>query len=110
MACKGSWLGSALPCPAGRSGPWSRRTGAPMASATGRDRNPRVCSRLAHETVGHRQKQRGKSPVGKGEGASREASTAPDEHLGTAVQRLITLRSRLQEPSAECQPECHHCW
>jgi hypothetical protein len=32
---------SALPCPAGRSGPWSRRTGAPMASATGRDRTPR---------------------------------------------------------------------
>jgi hypothetical protein len=29
---------------AGRSGPWSRRTGAPEASATGRDRNPR-CSR-----------------------------------------------------------------
>ena len=29
---------SALPCPAGRSGPWSRRTGAPEASATGRDR------------------------------------------------------------------------
>jgi hypothetical protein len=27
----------ALPCPAGRSGPWSRRTGAPEASATGRD-------------------------------------------------------------------------
>ena len=26
---------SALPCPAGRSGPWSRRTGAPEASATG---------------------------------------------------------------------------
>jgi len=30
--------------PAGRSGPWSRRTGAPRAPATGRDRNPR-CSR-----------------------------------------------------------------
>jgi hypothetical protein len=28
-----------LPCPAGRSGPWSRRTGAPEASAT-RDRHP----------------------------------------------------------------------
>src|SRR5215203_4237117 len=33
-----SWsrLASALPCPAGRSGPWSRRTGAPEASATRR--------------------------------------------------------------------------
>ena len=30
-------IGLALP---GRSGPWSRRTGAPMAFATGRDRNP----------------------------------------------------------------------
>jgi hypothetical protein len=30
----------ALPCRAGRSGPWSRRTGAPEASATGRDRTP----------------------------------------------------------------------
>jgi hypothetical protein len=34
-----SRLASALPCPAGRSGPWSRRTGAPKASATRRDRN-----------------------------------------------------------------------
>jgi len=36
-------LGSALPCPAGRSGPWSRRTGAPQASATGRDRTLGPC-------------------------------------------------------------------
>jgi hypothetical protein len=45
LACKQevgwSRLASALPCPAGRSGPWSRRTGAPEASATRRDRtNP----------------------------------------------------------------------
>jgi hypothetical protein len=40
MACKRSWLGSALPCPAGRSVPGSRRTGAPEASATRRDRSP----------------------------------------------------------------------
>jgi hypothetical protein len=31
-------------------GPWSRRTGAPKASATGRDRNPDA-HELAHETV-----------------------------------------------------------
>jgi len=31
---------SALPFPAGRSGPWPRRTGAPKASATRRDQNP----------------------------------------------------------------------
>jgi hypothetical protein len=36
-----SRLASALPCPTGRSGPWSRRTGAPEASATRRDRNLR---------------------------------------------------------------------
>jgi hypothetical protein len=36
-----SRLASALPCPADRSGPWSRRTGAPQASAAGRDRTPR---------------------------------------------------------------------
>jgi hypothetical protein len=29
----------ALPCPAGPIDPWSRRTGAPEASATGRDRS-----------------------------------------------------------------------
>jgi hypothetical protein len=40
----GRGLHRPLPRPAGRSGPWSRRTGAPQASATGRDRNPR-CSR-----------------------------------------------------------------
>jgi hypothetical protein len=34
-----SRLASALPCLADRSGPWSRRTGAPQASAAGRDRN-----------------------------------------------------------------------
>jgi hypothetical protein len=31
-------------------GPWSRRTGAPEASATGRDRNPNA-HELAHEIV-----------------------------------------------------------
>ena len=32
---------SALPCPAGRCGPWSRRSGAPQVSATRRDRSLR---------------------------------------------------------------------
>jgi hypothetical protein len=32
---------SALPCPASRCGPWSRRTGAPQVSATRRDRSLR---------------------------------------------------------------------
>jgi hypothetical protein len=40
---------SALPYPAGRSGPWSRRTGAPKASATGRDRTPEA-HEIAHGT------------------------------------------------------------
>jgi uncharacterized Zn-binding protein involved in type VI secretion len=43
MACKWSGLGSALPCPAGRSGPWPPRTGAPQASATERDRTLGSC-------------------------------------------------------------------
>jgi hypothetical protein len=37
----GSMPASSLPCPAGPIGPWSRRTGAPGASATVRDRTPR---------------------------------------------------------------------
>jgi hypothetical protein len=49
MACKGSRLGSALPCPAGRSVPGPRRTGPPEASATGRDRNPDA-HEIAHGT------------------------------------------------------------
>jgi hypothetical protein len=43
-------VGSALPCPAGQSGPWSRRTGAPEASATRRDRIP-MLTKFAHETI-----------------------------------------------------------
>jgi hypothetical protein len=43
MACKRSLHGSALPCPAGRSVPDRRRTGAPKASATGRDRTLGPC-------------------------------------------------------------------
>jgi hypothetical protein len=47
----GACIGLAVP---GRPiGPWSRRTGAPEASATGRDRKalPRRLQRLAHEGV-----------------------------------------------------------
>src|SRR5512133_2817530 len=40
----GVWIGLAMP---GRPiGPWSRRTGAPQASATGRDRTPPMLTRL----------------------------------------------------------------
>jgi hypothetical protein len=47
---------STLPCPAGCSGPWSRRTGASQASATGRGRRARKDaaaprSRLASDAV-----------------------------------------------------------
>jgi hypothetical protein len=47
--------GSALPCPAGRSGPWPRRTGAPQASATRQDRNPdahEIAQGTRHDTPG----------------------------------------------------------
>jgi hypothetical protein len=34
-------------------GPWSRRTGAPEASATGRDRNPRCSRDCSQDTPRH---------------------------------------------------------
>jgi hypothetical protein len=64
MACKWSRLGSALPYPAGRSGPWSRRTGAPMASATGRDRNPGPAHGLLTKPSDAGRYSGGQQPVG----------------------------------------------
>jgi hypothetical protein len=54
MACKGSRLGS----PGWPIAPWSRRTGAPQTSATGRDRNLSPLA-PAHETVRHWEEQYG---------------------------------------------------
>jgi hypothetical protein len=57
-----SRLASTLPCPAGRSGPWSRRTGAPKTSATRRDRSPPVHGRYTSNRQVGECKGHGRSP------------------------------------------------
>jgi hypothetical protein len=96
MACKGSRLGSALPCPAGRSvpgrgGPERRRR--PRPDGTGTPSLLTACSRDHPTPAGT---ARDSYPWGRGESPSREACTGPDGHLGTALQRLITQRSAWQ--------------
>jgi hypothetical protein len=54
-----------LACPAGRSGPWSRRTGAPEASAIGRDWNPEPAHGLLTRLSDTGRDSAGQPPVGK---------------------------------------------
>src|SRR5215218_10206618 len=82
--------------PGRKIGRWWR-AGAPEASATGRDRNPEATYVLLTRPFDTGGNSAGELPVGRGEGPCREACTASDRHLGTALQRLITQR-RLVEP------------
>jgi hypothetical protein len=84
MACKWSGLGSALPCPAGRSGPWPPRTGAPKASATRRDRNPDA-HEVANETV---------------QELARQGKTGRDRQTEKPLLRHTTVDSRLSGEKA----------
>jgi hypothetical protein len=85
-----AWIGLAV---TGQPiGLWSLRTGAPEASATGRNRNPEPAHGLLTRPSTRAGTARDSYRWGRGEGPSREACTEPDEHLGMALQRLITQR------------------
>jgi hypothetical protein len=77
-------------------GPWSRRTGAPEASATRRDRNPSPLTACSRDLATPAATARDSYPWGRGEGPRRRACSAPDGHPGTAIQRLITRRGNRQ--------------
>jgi len=60
----GDGCGLGIDSPAGPSGPWSRRTRAPKASATGKDRNPEPAHGLLTEPSDTSRNSAGRLPVG----------------------------------------------
>jgi hypothetical protein len=92
-------IGLALP---GRPiGPWSRRTGAPGASATGRDRSPPVHGGVHVEPAGRGLQRARAVTTGVKEPQVRPAAQPPPGPLQKAGQSS-SLPTRCREPSGSC--------
>jgi hypothetical protein len=80
-----------LAVPAQPIGPWSRRTGAPKASATGRDRNPESAHALLTRPSDTGRNSAGKPPVGEAkahlEGPVQRHADTPERHSNDSLPR-----------------------